>query len=139
MLPTNRLSISEAQNQVRTGHQDIRTYLHNTAEPERNMNGTLAAATTTTATTTTDRIGPRRTDFRQRPHKIRNQPATTSTNIRRSRRYHDIRNYLYGATVAVTTTQAMQAATEEPITPTYNIFFRCRALRNNYRLYHEPR
>ena len=73
MLPAIRRSISEAQNQLRTGHQDIRTYFSDTAAPERNMNETLATATattatTTTTTTTTGRIGPRRgSDFRQRP------------------------------------------------------------------------
>jgi hypothetical protein len=46
MLPTIRLSISisEAQNQLRTGPQDIRTYFSDTAAPERNMNETLATA-----------------------------------------------------------------------------------------------
>jgi hypothetical protein len=34
MLPAIRLSISEAQDQIRTGHQDIRTYFSDTAEPE---------------------------------------------------------------------------------------------------------
>jgi hypothetical protein len=67
MLPTIRPSISEAQNQLCTGHQDIRTYFSDTEAPERNMNATLATATatatTTTATTTTDRIGPCPTDF----------------------------------------------------------------------------
>jgi hypothetical protein len=98
-----RLSISEAQNQLRTGHQDTRTYFYDTTEPERNMITTLATATATTATTTTDRIGPRRTGFRQRPQQTRIQPATTSTNIRRSR-YQDIRNFVSGATLAVATT-----------------------------------
>jgi hypothetical protein len=37
MLPIIRLSISEAQNQIRTGHQDFRTYFSGMAEPERNM------------------------------------------------------------------------------------------------------
>jgi hypothetical protein len=107
MLPTIRLSISEAQNQIRTRQQDFRTYLSDTAEPERNMNVTLATATATTDTTNTDRIGPRLTDFRQRPQQTRNQPATTtSTNICRSR-YHNIRNYLSGATVAVTIKPSM--------------------------------
>jgi hypothetical protein len=129
MLPTIRLSISEVQNQLHTGQQDTRTYFSDTAEPERNTNATLATATATIATTTTDRIGPRRTDFRHGPQQTRNQPATTSTNIRRSR-YHDIRNYLSGDIVAVTTKHAMQSATEEPITPTDYIFSRCRDLRN---------
>jgi hypothetical protein len=40
MLPIIRLSISEAQNQIRTGHQDVRTYFSDTAAPERNMNAT---------------------------------------------------------------------------------------------------
>jgi hypothetical protein len=68
MLPIISLSISEAQNQIRTGHQDIRTYFSDTVEPERNMNATLATATASTDTTNIDRIGPRRTDSRQRPH-----------------------------------------------------------------------
>jgi hypothetical protein len=41
MLPIIRLSISEAQKQLRDGHQDIRTYFSDTAAPERNMNATL--------------------------------------------------------------------------------------------------
>jgi hypothetical protein len=126
MLPIIRLSISEAQNQIQTGHQDISTYFSDTAEPERNMNATLATATATTDTTNIDRIGPRRTDFRQRYQQTRNQPATISTNIRRSR-HHDICNYLSGATAAVTTKHSMQNNTEEPITPTDNIFSGCRA------------
>jgi hypothetical protein len=93
------------------------------------MNEMLDAAPTTTATTTTDRIGPQRTDFRQRPRQPRIQPATTSTNIRRSR-YQDIPNFLSGATVAVTTTHAAQTATEETIAPTDNIFSRFCTLRN---------
>jgi hypothetical protein len=131
MLPTIRLSISEAQNQLRTGHQDIRTYFSDTAAPERNMNETLATTTmtTTTATTITDRIGPRQTDFRQPPQQTRNQPATTSTNIRRPR-YQDICNFLSGTTVAVITTHATQTATEQTIASTDNLLSRCRALRN---------
>ncbi len=93
------------------------------------MNEMLDAAPTTTATTTTDRIGPQRTDFRQRPRQPRIQPATTSTNIRRSR-YQDIPNFLSGATVAVITTHATQTATEETIAPTENLISRCRAIRN---------
>jgi hypothetical protein len=58
MQLTIRISISEAQNQLRTGHQDIRTYFSETAAPERNTNERLATATTTPANTTTDRIGP---------------------------------------------------------------------------------
>jgi hypothetical protein len=112
MLPIIRISISEAQVHIRTGHQDSRTYFPDTAEPERNMTATPATATAMTATITTDRIGPRRTDLRQRPKQKRNRPATTSTSIRRSR-YYDIRNCISGATVAVTTTHAMQTATEE--------------------------
>jgi hypothetical protein len=42
MLPTIRLTISEAQNQILTGHQDIRTFLPDKAVPVRNMNATLA-------------------------------------------------------------------------------------------------
>jgi hypothetical protein len=74
MLTTIRISISEAHNQIRTGHQDIRTYFSDTAEPERNTNATLATATATIATTPTDRNGPRRTDLRQRPQQTRHQP-----------------------------------------------------------------
>jgi hypothetical protein len=51
------------------------------------------------------------------------------TSIRRSRD-QDIRNYLSAITAAVTTTHVMQAATEEPTTPTDNIISRFRALRN---------
>jgi hypothetical protein len=58
------------------------------------------------------------------PRLTRNQPATTSTNIRRSRHY-DIRTYFSATTAAVTTTHAMQVTT-----PTDNIISRFRALRN---------
>jgi hypothetical protein len=40
MLRTVRHSISEAQNQLRTGHQDIRTYFSDTVALERNKNAT---------------------------------------------------------------------------------------------------
>ena len=129
MLPAIRRSISDAQNQICTGHQDIRTYFSDTAAPERNMNETLATASTTTANTTTDRIRPRRTEFRQRPQQPRPQPSTTLTNIRRPR-YQDFRNLLSGATVAVIITHATQTATEETIAPTDNLISRCRALCN---------
>jgi hypothetical protein len=106
-----------------------RTYFSDTAAPERNINETLDTTTTTTAANTTDRIGPRRTDFRQRPQQPRIQPATTLTNIRRSI-YQDIRNFLFGTTVAVPTTHVAQTATDETIAPIDNIFSRLRALRN---------
>jgi hypothetical protein len=38
MQPTIRISISEAQNQLRTGHQDIRIFFSDTAATERNTN-----------------------------------------------------------------------------------------------------
>jgi hypothetical protein len=66
MLPTIRLSISEAQNQILTGHEDIRTLLPDKAAPVQNMNASLATATATIDTTNPDRIVPRRTDLRQR-------------------------------------------------------------------------
>jgi hypothetical protein len=66
MLPTIRLSISEAQNQILTGHQDIRTFFSEKAAPVRNMNATLAIATATNDTTNSDRIVPRLTDLRER-------------------------------------------------------------------------
>jgi hypothetical protein len=50
--------ISEAREQIRTGHQDIRTYFSNTAAPERTRNATLITATA--ATTTTHRPSPNR-------------------------------------------------------------------------------
>jgi hypothetical protein len=93
------------------------------------MNETLATATTTPANTTTDRIGPQRTEVRQRPQQPRTQPAATLTNIRRPR-YQDIHNFLSRATAAVTTTHATQPATEETIAPTDNLISRCRANRN---------
>jgi hypothetical protein len=65
MQPTIRISISEAQNLLRTGHQDIRTFFSDTAATERNTNETLATANTTTDNTATGRIGPRRTEVRQ--------------------------------------------------------------------------
>jgi hypothetical protein len=75
MFPVIHQSIREARAQLRTGHHDIRTYFSDTAEPERNMNAMIDTATATIDTTTTDRIGPRRTDLRQRPQQTRNQPA----------------------------------------------------------------
>jgi hypothetical protein len=103
MLPTIRLSISEAQNQILTGHQDIRT-LPDKAAPVRNMNTMLATATATIDTTNPDRIVPRRTDLRQRPKQKSNQPTTTPTNTRRSS-YHDIRHYTSDAKLTVATSQ----------------------------------
>jgi hypothetical protein len=129
MQLTISISISEAQNQLRTGHQDIRTYFSDTAALERSTNETLATATTTPTNTTTDRIGLRRTELRQRPQQPRDQLATTLTNICRPR-YQDIRNFLTGATGAVTTTHATQTSTEETIAPTDTLVPRCRAIRN---------
>jgi hypothetical protein len=113
MLPTIRLSISEAQNHILTGHQDIRAFFSDKAAPVRKTNATLATATATIDTTNPDRIVPRRTDLRQRqrPKQKRNQPTTTQTNTRRSS-YHDIRHYTSGATLKVATSQAMQTVTE---------------------------
>ena len=87
------ISISEAQNQLLSGHQDIRTYFPDTAAPERNTNETLATANTTTDTTATGRIGFRRPTIRQRLQQTRTQPASIVTNSRQSR-YQDIRNLL---------------------------------------------
>jgi hypothetical protein len=41
MFSVIRRSISEARKELRTGHQDIRTYFSDTAAPERAMNATL--------------------------------------------------------------------------------------------------
>jgi hypothetical protein len=65
MQPIIRISISEAQDQLRTGHRDIRTFFSDTAATERNTNETLVTASTTTDSTATGRIGPRRTEVRQ--------------------------------------------------------------------------
>jgi hypothetical protein len=46
--PIIRISISEAQDQLRTGHRDIRTFFSDTAATERNTNETLATANTMT-------------------------------------------------------------------------------------------
>jgi hypothetical protein len=100
MLPIIRLSISEAQNQLRTGPTKT-SFFSDTAEPERNLNEALATDTATTATTTNNRIRPRRTNFRQLAQQTINYPAMTSTSIRRSR-HQGILNYLSGVTVAVT-------------------------------------
>jgi hypothetical protein len=81
------------------------------------MNATLATATATA--TTIDRIGPHSTAIRQRPQQTRNQPATTSTDIRKSR-HHDISTYFSATTAVVTTTNVRQAAAEEPTTSTAN-------------------
>jgi hypothetical protein len=116
VLPTIRLSITKAQNQILTGHRVIRTFFSDKAAPVRNMNATLATATATIDTTNPDRIVPRRTDLRQRqrPKQKRNQPTTAPTNSRRSS-YGDIRHYTSGATFTVATSQAMQTATEASI------------------------
>jgi hypothetical protein len=66
MLPTIRLSISEARNQIITGHQDIRTFLPIKAAPVRHLNATLATASATIATKNQNRIVPDRTNPRQR-------------------------------------------------------------------------
>jgi hypothetical protein len=124
MQPIIRISISEAQDQLRTGHRDSRTFFSTTAATERNTNETLA-----TANAATGRIGSRRTEVRQRPQQLRAQPASSLTNIRRPR-YQDIRNFLPRATAAVTTVHATQSATEETIAPTNNLISRYRAIRN---------
>jgi hypothetical protein len=129
MQPIIRISISEAQDQLRTGHRDIRTFFSDTAATERNTNETLATANTMTDNTATGRIGPRRTEVRQRPQQTRTQPAPALTMIRRPG-YQDIRNFLPRATAAVTTAHATQTATEETIAPTNNLISRCRAIRN---------
>jgi hypothetical protein len=129
MQPIIRISISEAQDQLCTGHRDIRTFFSDTAATERNTNETLATANTTTDNTATGRIGPRRTEVRQRPQYPITEPATSFTKIRRPR-YQDIRNFLSRATDAVTTAHATQTATEETIAPTNNLISRCRAIRN---------
>jgi hypothetical protein len=130
MLPVIRHNISEAQKQLRTSHRDIRTYFSDTAAPERTMrNVTLATATATT--TTTNRIGPRPTAIRKRPQQTRNQPAMTSTDIRKSR-HHDIRTYFSATIAVVTTPYAMQVATEEPTTSTVSAFSRLRTLRSRF-------
>jgi hypothetical protein len=59
---------------TKTMQLTIRAYFSDTVAPERNMNETLATTITTTANTTTDRIGPRLTEFRQRPQQPRTQP-----------------------------------------------------------------
>jgi hypothetical protein len=129
MQPTIRISICEAQNQLRTGHEDIRTSFYDTAAREWNTNETLATANTTTDNTATGRLGPRRTEVRQRPQQPRTQPSQSLKNIRRPR-YQDIRNFLPRGTAAVTTAHATQSATEETIAPTNNLISRCRAIRN---------
>jgi hypothetical protein len=63
MLSVIRDSISDARKQLRTGHQDIRTYFSDTAALERTMNVTLTTAIVATATTY--RIDPRPTAIRQ--------------------------------------------------------------------------
>jgi hypothetical protein len=113
MLPTIRLSISEAQNQILTGRQDTLTSFSDKAAPVRNMNATLATTTATIDTTNPDRTVPRRTDLRQRkrPKQKINQATTTPPNTHRSN-YHDTRHYTSGAKMTVVTSQAMQTATE---------------------------
>jgi hypothetical protein len=98
----HHISISEAQDQLRTGHRDIRTFFSDTAATARNTNETLANANTTTDNTATGRIGPQRNEVRQRPQQTRTQPAPALTKIRRPG-YQDIRNFLPRATAAVKT------------------------------------
>jgi hypothetical protein len=88
IFPVIRHNINEARTQHRTGDQDIRTYLSDTAVPKRAKNAML---TTTTAPTTI-------TDLSALAHPPatsadKNQPALTSTDIRRSR-HHDISTVL---------------------------------------------
>jgi hypothetical protein len=107
MLPTIRLSISEARNQIIIGHQDIRTFLPIKAAPVRYLSATLATVTATISTTNPHRIVPAgRTNSRQRQ-----RPNTTSTNTRRSS-YQDICHYTSAAKSTVATSTAMQTTTE---------------------------
>jgi hypothetical protein len=71
------------------------------------MNATLATATATTTATIIDHIGPRPTAIRQRPQQTRNQPATTSNDIHRSR-HHDFCTYFSTMAAAVTTTKMLK-------------------------------
>ena len=129
MQPTIRISIKEAQDQLRTGHRDIRTFLSDTTATPRNTIETDANANITTDNTDTGRIGPQRNEGRQRPQQTRTPPAPALTKFRRPG-YQDIRNFLHRAPAAVTTAHATQTATEETIAPTNNLIARCRAIRN---------
>jgi hypothetical protein len=129
MQPIIRISIHEAQDQLRTGHRDIRTVFSGSTATPRNTIETPANANTTTDNTATGRIGPQRNEVRQRPQQTRTQPAPALTKFRRPG-YQDIRNFLPRATAAVTTAHASQTATEETIAPTNNLIARNRAIRN---------
>jgi hypothetical protein len=129
MQPTIRISINEAQDQLRTGHRDIRTFFSDTIATPRTTIETAADANTTTDNTATGRIGPQRNEVRQRPQQTRTQPAPALTKFR-SPGYQNIRNFLPRATAAVTTAHATQTVTDETIAPTNNLIARCRAIRN---------
>jgi hypothetical protein len=131
MQPIIRISISEAQDQLRTGHRDIRTFFSDTTATPRNTNETPANANTTTDNKATGRIGPQRNEVRQRPQQTRTQPAPAFTKLRRPG-YQDIRSFLHRATAAVTTAHATRTATEETIAPTNNLIARGRAIRNRF-------
>jgi hypothetical protein len=96
MLPTFRLSISEAQNKIRTGHQDIRTYFSDTAEPERNMNATYRDHNDRHHQHRSYGTSPNRLSTTSSTDKKPAHYATTSTNIRRPR--YRIDTFRYGDT-----------------------------------------
>jgi hypothetical protein len=56
--------MKEAQDQLRTGHRDIRTFLSDTTATPRNTIETAANANTTTDNTDTGRIGTQRNEAR---------------------------------------------------------------------------
>jgi hypothetical protein len=129
MQPTIRISTNEAQDQLSTGHRDIRTFFSDTTATPRNTIETAANANTTTDNTATGRIGPQRNEVRQRPQQTRTQPAPALTKFCRPG-YQDIRNFLPRFAAAATTTHETQTATEETIAHTNNLIARCRAIRN---------
>jgi hypothetical protein len=57
MQPIIRITIREAQDQLPTGHRDIRTFFSDTTATPRNTIETPANANTTTDNTATGRIG----------------------------------------------------------------------------------
>jgi hypothetical protein len=109
MLSVIRDSISDARKQLRTGHQDIRTYFSDTAALERTMNVTLTTAIVATLPHTALTLA--QPPF-ARDSADKNPAALTSTDIRRSR-HHDIRTYFSATTAAEPIKNATQATTEE--------------------------
>jgi hypothetical protein len=101
MLPTIRLTISEAQNQILTGHQDIRTFSRQgSASTKHERNARYRDRNDRHHEPRPHLTSPNDLRQRQRPKQESNQPTTTPTSTRRSS-YHDIRHYTSDAKLTV--------------------------------------